>query len=73
MNIESSELSKQLHCKRNIHMYDFHDDAGHHNGSQYKQSLPKKGKTQAKLGHSWSFLALLETLGHSLVFWTFWH
>ena len=29
------------------------------------KSLPIKGKTQAKLGHSW---ALLETLGHSLVF-----
>ena len=28
------------------------------------KSLPIKGKTQAKLGHSW---ALLETLGHFLV------
>ena len=37
MNIKSSELSKQLHCYRNIHMYDFHDDAVHHHGSQSKQ------------------------------------
>ena len=37
MNIESSELLKQLHCYSNIHMYDFHDDAGHHHGSQYQQ------------------------------------
>ena len=29
------------------------------------KSLPIKGRTQAKLGHSW---AILETLGHSLVF-----
>ena len=37
MNIESSELSKQLYYYRKIHMYDFYDDAGHHHGSQYEQ------------------------------------
>ena len=42
MNIESSELSKQLHCYRNIHMYDFHDNAGHHHGSQCKQIISYK-------------------------------
>ena len=40
--MESSELSKQLYCYRNIHMYDFHDDAGHHYGSQCKQITPYK-------------------------------
>ena len=29
-------IAKQLHCYRNIHMYDFHDDARNHHGSQCK-------------------------------------
>ena len=33
---KSSLLLKQLHCYRNIHMYDFHDDARDHHGSQCK-------------------------------------
>ena len=32
-------------------MYDFHDDAEHHHGSQCKQNITKKGKAQPKLGH----------------------
>ena len=31
------KLVQQLHYYKNIHMYEFHDDAGHHHGSQYKQ------------------------------------
>ena len=33
---KSSLLLKQLYCYRNIHMYDFYDDAEHHHGSQCK-------------------------------------
>ena len=70
MNIESSELSKQLHCYRKIHMYDFHDDAGHHHGSQYKQIISYK-PSLGILTSSWS---LLETFAISfretLLFWT---
>ena len=58
MNIESSELSKQLHCYRNIHLYDFHDDTGHHHGSQCKQITSYKRYDPSQ---AWAFLF---TLGH---------
>ena len=51
-------LLKQLHCYRNIHMYDFHDDAGHHHGSQCKQGIAFK-----RLDPSLAW-ALLGTLGN---------
>ena len=63
MNIKSSESSKQLHCYRNIHLYDFHGDAGHHHGSLCKQITVYKRQASSL---AW---ALLETFGHSLVFW----
>ena len=66
MNVESSELSKQLHCYRNIHMYDFHDDAGHHS---VNKSFPIKGKTQVKLGHPWAPLGTICTLDIVDIFW----
>ena len=50
MNIESSELSKQFHCYRNIHMYDFHDDAGHHHRSQCKQNTVFKRQAPSQAG-----------------------
>ena len=63
MNIKSSELSKQLHCYRNIHMYDFHDDAGHHHGSLCKQIPVYKRQAPsiawALLGHFWKLFGIL--------------
>ena len=50
-------------------MYDFHDHAGHHHGSQYKQITAYKrqvpGPTWA-LTHSWAFFGTLDTLALSL-------
>ena len=51
-------LLEQLHCNRNIHMYDFHDDAGHHHGSQCKQGIAFERQDPSLV---W---ALLATLGH---------
>ena len=58
-------LLKQLHCYRNIHMYDFHDDAGHHHGSQCKQGIAFKRQDPSLAwpllgtsGHSWKLLPL---------------
>ena len=42
-------------------MYDFHDDAGHHHGSQYKQITAYKRQAQSP---AWA-LSLLESLGLS--------
>ena len=62
MNIESSELSKQLHCYRSIHIT---------MEVSVNKSFPIKSKTQAKLGHSWLLLGfrhcryiLAETMGN---------
>ena len=51
-------------------MYDFHDDARNHHGSQCKHWTAFKGRTQAWLGHSWT---LLETLWALLESFTFRH
>ena len=42
-------------------MYDFHDDAGHHYGSQYKQIVYYK-----RYGHYWKLFGTLDFLALSL-------
>ena len=67
MNIEPSELSKQLHCYRNIHMY---DDAGHHHGSQCKQITAFKRQAPSQTGHFFYFLFhLLADIEFDKVLW----
>ena len=56
-DFQAMTLLKQLHCYRNIHMYDFHDDAGHHHGSQCKQGIAFK-RLDPSL--AWALLGTLE-------------
>ena len=57
-----SLLLKQLYCYRNIHMYDFYDDARHHHRSQCKHWTAFKRKDPslawALLGTFWKPLPL---------------
>ena len=47
-------------------MYDFHDDAGHHHGSQYKQITAYKRQAPkpslGTIGISWALLGTLDIL-----------
>ena len=78
MNIKSSELSKQLHCYGNIHMYDFCDNAGHHHGSLCKQITVYKRQALSlawallgTFGNSWTLFGILAfNLGKTLFFRT---
>ena len=62
-------------------MYVFHDDAGHHHGSQYKQitSHKRQDPSQARaflgtFGNSWTLFGILDIFGigfgKTLFFWT---
>ena len=59
-------LLEQLHCYRNIHMYDFHGDARHHHGSQCKQGIAFKRQDPSL---AWALLTLLNTLRNFHIFW----
>ena len=50
----------------NIHMYDFHDDAGHHHGSQYKQITAYKRQAPSQAGALWALFGTLDILALSL-------
>ena len=54
-------------------MYDFHDDAGHHHGNQYKQitAYKKQDPSQAwaflgTFGNSWTLFGILDILALAL-------
>ena len=48
-------------------MYDFHDDAGHHHGSQYKQITAYKRQAPSPAwALSWALFGTLDTLALSL-------
>ena len=59
-------------------MYDFHDDAGHHHGSQCKQIVAYKKQAQSPawalldslLGTFWYFRYFGIIFGETLLFWT---
>ena len=52
-------------------MYDFHDDAGHHHGSQYKQITAYERQAPSP---AWALFGTLDTFGiifgKTLLFWT---
>ena len=55
-------------------MYDFHDDAGHHHGSQYKQITAYKMQDPSQawtfsgtFGNSWILFGILDILALALM------
>ena len=61
--LEVQFVIKQLYCYRNIHVYDFYDDTGHHHRSQCKHWTAFKGQDPSLAWALFDFFwALLETL-----------